>query len=250
MLDTTEIRQKERELTEKNAELERFTYMISHDLKSPVVTVKTFLGYLEQDLGRSDAARIGKDMLYIRTAADRMGRLLDELLEMSRVGRVANPMEHVTFRELVDEALGMVAGPIAERGVALLVGDEAVTLYGDRPRLVEIWQNLVENAVKFMGDQPSPRIEIGVEPRGRDTLFFVRDNGMGVDMRYNKKIFGLFEKLDAQAEGTGLGLALVKRIVELCQGTIWLESEGPGQGACFRFTLPAAVQGNVKGDTQ
>jgi PAS domain S-box-containing protein len=249
MLDTTDIRQKERELQEKNAELERFTYMISHDLKSPVVTIKTFLGYLEQDLARSNAERIGKDMHYIHAAADKMGRLLEELLEMSRVGHVVNSMEQVTFRELVEEALGMVAGSIAERRVALLVADEAVTLHGDRPRLVEVWQNLVENAVKFMGDQPSPHIEIGVEPHGRDTLFFVRDNGVGIDMRYNKKIFDLFEKLDARAEGTGLGLALVKRIVELYGGSIRVESAGHGLGSCFLFTLPAAVQATMKGGT-
>jgi len=244
----TESKRAEAELYEKNAEMERFTYMISHDLKSPLVTVKTFLAYLEQDISQSDAGRIDKDMLYMRTAADKMGQMLDELLEVSRIGRVVNPPISVTFRELVEEALSMVAGPVAERGVAVQVDDEAFTLSGDRPRLVEIWQNLLENAVKFMGDQPSPRVEIGVQLRGRETVFFVRDNGMGVDMRYSEKVFGLFEKLDPRSGGTGLGLALVKRIVELYQGTIWLESEGFGQGACFRFTLPAAMQGNVKGD--
>jgi light-regulated signal transduction histidine kinase (bacteriophytochrome) len=183
-LDTTELRQKERDLQEKNAELQRFTYTISHDLKSPLVTVKTFLGYLEEDMSRSDAGRIEQDIGYMRTAAEKMGQLLDELLEMSRIGRVANPPVRVKFRELVDEALGIVAGRIVERGVEVRVDEAAVTLVGERPRLVEIWQNLVENAVKFMGDQASPRIDIGVEGRGRQAVFFVRDNGMGVDPRY------------------------------------------------------------------
>ena len=113
---------------------------------------------------------------------------------------------------------------------------------------MEIWQNLLENAVKFMGDQPSPRIEIGAEPHGRDTVFFVRDNGIGIDPRHQAKVFGLFEKLDPNHEGTGLGLALVKRIVELYKGTIWLESQGLGQGACFRFTLPEAVKNPSDGE--
>ena len=248
--DITERIRREEELKQKTAELERFTYTVSHDLKSPLVTVKAFLGYLEQDLSRSDAGRIVKDMQYIRAAADKMGQLLDELLVMSRVGRVVHPPVRVTLRELVGEALGMVAGPIAERQVEVHVSDEdTLELIGDRPRLVEIWQNLVENAVKYMGDQASPRIEIGTERRGLDTVFFVRDNGMGIDPRHQAKVFGMFEKLDPLSEGTGLGLALVQRIVELYRGTIWLESKGPGQGACFLFTLPDAVMKQAKGVT-
>jgi signal transduction histidine kinase len=106
---------------------------------------------------------------------------------------------------------------------------------------MEIWQNLVENACKFMGNQPKPRVEIGVEKRGPETVFFVRDNGAGIDPRYQAKVFGLFEKLDPKGEGTGMGLALVKRIVEMYKGRIWVESPGLGQGANFLFTLPGAV---------
>jgi signal transduction histidine kinase len=239
--EVAEREQAEQTLQEKNTELERFIYTVSHDLKSPLVTVKTFLGYLEQGLARADASRIEKDMAYIRNAADKMGQLLDELLEMSRIGRIAHPPERIAFGAMVQEALSAVAGAVAERGVAVQVGEAPITLHGDRRRLVEIWQNLVENAVKFMGDQASPRIEIGVEARGAETVFFVRDNGIGIDARYREKVFGLFEKLDPRSEGTGLGLALVKRIVELYRGTIWLESEGAGHGVCVRFTLPAAI---------
>jgi signal transduction histidine kinase len=113
---------------------------------------------------------------------------------------------------------------------------------------VEIWQNLVENAAKFMGDQASPRIDIGAERRGRETVFFVRDNGIGMDPKYKSKIFGLFEKLDPNSEGVGMGLAITKRIVELYQGTIWFESKGLGQGACFWFTLPGALEDKGKGE--
>ena len=239
--DITERKRQERELIEKSSELERFTYTVSHDLKSPLVTVKTFLGYLEQDLAGSDKERVKQDVTYMHTAADKMGQLLDELLNLARVGRKMNPAERVTFKELAQEAVRLVAGRISTGGAEVQVADAAVVLQGDRPRLTEIWQNLVENACKFMGNQPKPRVEIGVEQRGSEMVFFVRDNGAGIEPRYQARVFGLFEKLDPKGEGTGMGLALVKRIVEIYKGRIWVESPGLGQGANFLFTLPAAV---------
>jgi signal transduction histidine kinase len=239
--DITERKRQEEELKQKNSELERFTYTVSHDLKSPLVTVNTFLGYLEQDLARPDMERVKQDVAYMHTATKKMGQLLDELLNLARVGRKKNPAVRVTFRELAQEAVWLVAGRISTGGVKVQVADAIVTLEGDRPRLMEIWQNLVENACKFMGNQPQPQVEIGVEQRGSETVFFVRDNGAGIDPRYQEKVFGLFEKLDSKGEGTGMGLALVKRIVELYEGRIWVESPGLGQGANFLFTLPAAV---------
>ncbi len=230
------------ELERSKSELARFLYTASHDLKSPVVTVRTFLGYLEQDMATGDAGRIAKDVQFIRNATDKMVQLLDDLLEMSRIGRVVGASVNVTFRALVDTALAAVAGRIAARGVTVQVDDREMTLHGDRVRLEEIWQNLVDNACKFMGDQKAPRIEIGVETRDAEPVFFVRDNGVGIDARYQEKVFGLFEKLDPKAEGTGIGLALVKRIVELHGGRIWVESKGAGQGTCFCFTLPGAMQ--------
>ena len=240
--DITARRLARLELQEKNTELERFIYLVSHDLKSPLVTIKAFLGYLEQDLARADTARIAQDMAYMRSAADRMGQLLEELLDLSRVGRVARPPVRVGFQELAEEALRLTAGGIAERGVNVRLVETALTLVGDRARLLEIWQNLIENAVKYMGDQAVPDLEIGVERRGWEWVFYLRDNGMGIEPCYQEKVFGLFEKLDPKSEGTGLGLALVKRIVELYRGQIWLESTGVGRGTCVRFTLPEAVE--------
>ena len=237
----TARKRQEKELSEKSSELERFTYTVSHDLKSPLVTVKTFLGYLEQDMTRPDKERVKQDVAYMHTAADKMGQLLDELLNLARVGRKSNPDERITFKELAQEAVRLVAGRISTGGAEVQVADAAVVLEGDRPRLIEIWQNLVENACKFMGNQPKPRVEIGVEQRGSETVFFVHDNGAGIDPRFQEKVFGLFEKLDPKGEGTGMGLALVKRIVEMYKGRIWVESPGLGQGANFLFTLPGAV---------
>jgi PAS domain S-box-containing protein len=231
------LRAKSEELEQTNEELTHFTYTVSHDLRSPLVTIKTFLGYLEKDAASQDAQRMGKDLAYIHTAADKMSRMLDELLELSRVGRKMNRSVEVPLQAVVEEALSLVAGRISQRRVEVHVTGEPVLLYGDRPRLVEVFQNLLDNAVKFMGGQPAPHIEIGAEQTGDQTVLFMRDNGTGIDPRHQSKLFGLFEKLDPGSDGAGMGLALVRRVVEVHGGKIWVESAGPGKGATFRFTL-------------
>jgi PAS domain S-box-containing protein len=242
LADITERKEQDRKLEKKNQELERFTYTVSHDLKSPLVTIKTFLGYLVEDIKLPDQLRFQQDLGFIHNAADKMSQLLAELLELSRVGRLENPPQEVAFRDLAQEAVQLNAGMVSERGVAVEIHEATVALWGDRPRLAEIWQNLVENACKFMGSQENPRIEIGVEEHGGEMVFFVRDNGIGIDPRFHAKVFGLFEKLETGEEGTGLGLALVKRIIERYNGTIWIESAETGQGTIFFFTLPKATQ--------
>ncbi len=243
--DVTELKQAERqreELIEKlenqNAELERFTYTVSHDLKSPLITIKGYLGLLEEDMAGGRDEAVEDDMGRMARAADKMEELLDELLELSRVGRMVNPSEHVPLGEIAREAVELVAGQIAERGVAVEISSELPVIFGDRPRLREVLQNLVENAVKYMGDQSQPRIEIGARLGQQEPTCYVRDNGVGIEPRYQEKIFGLFDQLDAQAEGTGIGLALVKRIVEVHGGRVWVESEGVGSGTTFCFVIP------------
>lgn len=243
--DITERKVDEEALQVKNDELIRFNYTVSHDLKSPLVTIKTFLGYLVQDMAKADTEHVAQDLAYIHTAADRMNAMLEELLDLSRIGLVFNPPVEAPLQELVREALDLVAGRINRRGVQVVVSQEPIMLYGDRLRLVEVFQNLVDNAVKFMGDQREPLIEIGAEAKQNEIVCFVRDNGMGLDPQHKNKLFGLFEKLNPDIEGTGLGLALVKRIVEVHGGRIWVESEGLGKGACFWLTLPG--KGTVQG---
>jgi signal transduction histidine kinase len=232
-----EIRRKAKELEEKNDELTRFTHAVSHDLRSPLVTIQTFQGYLERDIRSQDAARVEKDLGYIRNAADKMDRLLDDLRRLSRIGRITNPSEEAPLQAIVKEALNLTAGRITGRGVRIDLTEEPVVLYGDRTRLAEVFLNLVENAVKFMGDEPEPRVEIGVEQAGEELVLHVRDNGIGIDPELQPLVFGMFHKLDPETEGEGIGLALVRRIVELHGGRIWVESEGLGKGATFRFTL-------------
>jgi len=233
----TERKQAEEVLQRRNEEILRFTHTVSHDLKSPLITIRTFLGYLENDLKQADTARVDTDLGHIRRAAEKMTHLLDDLLSLSRIGRKVNPPEDMTLQAIVREALEMVAGQIAERQVQIQVSDAPVVLHGDRMRLSEVFQNLIDNAIKFMGEQAEPRVEIGMDASGPEIVLFVRDNGLGIDPRHQSKLFGIFEKLHPGTEGTGMGLAMVKRIIEVHGGRIWVESAGPDQGTTFRFTL-------------
>lgn len=227
------------ELEAKNAELERFVYTVSHDLKSPLVTIVGFLGYLEEDLKRGDMDVLRKDIQRIYLAAYKMQDLLKDLLELSRIGRAMNPPQRISFAELAEEALDLTEGRLQERGARTVIQPDLPVVHGDRQRLLELLQNLVDNAAKYMGDQTNPTIEIGQLGReGNKSTLFVRDNGMGIAPEYHERIFGLFNKLDPSVDGTGVGLAIAKRIVEFHGGRLWVESE-PGKGATFYFTLPS-----------
>lgn len=226
------------ELENKNAELERFTYTVSHDLKSPLFTIRGFLGYLEQDALSGNYERLKGDIQRITDATDKMQRLLNELLQLSRVGRLKNESTYIDFNDLVSEALELVHGRIMERGIDVQVHAGLPQVYGDRPRLVEVLQNLLDNAAKFMGDQKQPCIEIGQDgDEGGQPVFYVRDNGMGIAPEHHDRVFGLFNKLDPRTDGTGVGLALVRRILEVHGGRVWIGSE-VGEGSTFFFTLP------------
>jgi len=227
------------ELEQKNAELERFAYTVSHDLKGPLITIKGFAGLLEKGIAEGSMEQVHEDLRRISGAADRMHQLLDELLDLSRVGRVVGPSEDVPLSHLAREAMELMALRVGESGVEIHIPPDLPVVRGDRPRLLSVMQNLMDNAVKFMGDQPEPRVEIGGRQDGNETLCYVRDNGIGIDPKYHDRVFGLFDQLhQGTSEGTGIGLAITKRVVEVHGGRIWVESKGEGHGSTFCFALP------------
>src|SRR6266498_933993 len=228
------------ELESKNAELERFTYTVSHDLKAPLVTITGFLGYLESDALSGNHEKVKANVDRISSAAKKMDHLLSDLLELSRVGRLINAPENVPFEDIVKEALERVRGRIETNDVHVVVQANLPVIHGDKVRLVEILQNLLDNAAKFSNEKAEARIEVGITGMDENHMhtLFVCDNGIGIDPKFHERIFGLFNKLSPSMEGTGIGLTLVKRIVEVHGGRIWVESE-PGKGTTFYFTLPA-----------
>ena len=184
--------------------------------------------------------RLKKDTQRIKEAVNKMHALLTELLELSRIGRMMNPPVDVPLDDLIKDAMEILHGQLEKHNVTVHTQTDLPIVHGDRQRLTEVLQNLLDNAAKYMGDQPKPTIEIGQngEENG-NAIFFVKDNGMGIAPEYHERIFGLFNKLDSKSEGTGIGLALVKRILEVHGGKIWVQSEVE-KGSTFYFTLPYA----------
>jgi len=229
------------ELENKNAELERFTYTVSHDLKSPLVTITGFLGFLEKDATNGRLERVKSSINRISNAAKQMQSLLNDLLELSRIGRLMNAPEDIPFGEIIHDAVDHLRGGLDDINAIIEIQRDIPTIRGDRVRLMEVIQNLIENAIKYSNPQMRLRIEIGTNgynERGCP-VFYVRDNGIGIEPQYHERIFGLFNKLDPQSEGTGIGLSLVKRIIEVHNGRIWVESQ-VGKGATFYFSLPTS----------
>lgn len=231
-------------LENKNVELERFIYSVSHELKSPLVTISGFAGLLQHDLEQGSVERVKHDLEQINLAIATMSRLFDDLLELMRVGHVVDNPEKVSLDRLVRETVDSVYPRISDSNIEIEVLPDMPEVVADPHRLREVLQNLIENSIKFMGDQPAPLIEIGARTGDTEVLCFVRDNGSGIDPAYHDRIFGLFDRLNAQVQGTGVGLPLVRRIVERNGGRIWVESQGLGKGSTFTFSIPRHEQPN------
>ena len=226
-----------KELEAKNTELECFTYTVSHDLRSPLVTIQGFAEMLRKDLEQNEIEKVKSDLKYIESSATKMDRLLTDTLQLSRIGRMVNPPEDVSFGEIVQEAQVQTGAQIKSSGVEITVAEDFPAVHVDRMRIAEVLVNLITNSINYMGEQPRPKIEIGYRVDDGETVFFVQDNGIGIDKSQHERVFELFYKVDKSSKGTGAGLAIVKRIIVVHGGRIWIESE-KGKGCSVCFTLP------------
>ena len=232
-----QLRHQNTELLSVNRELESFAYSVSHDLRAPLRSIDGFSVALQEDCA-DQLNDEGKDYLErIRNATGRMARLIDDLLELSRMTRSELRPETVDLSAMVEDVANQCSVSDPDRQVSFAI-EPGLTIEGDRSLLRAMMENLVGNACKFSSKKPDARVEFGAIPENNHLVYFVRDNGAGFDMAYANKLFGVFQRLHDASEfpGTGVGLATVQRIVHRHGGRIWAESK-PGEGASFFFTL-------------
>jgi signal transduction histidine kinase len=242
----TKRRQAERELQEtaaklsrSNADLEQFAYVASHDLKEPLRAISGSVQILQERYQTQLGADAEQVIRHTVEGALRMQRLIDDLLTYSRLATREAPLEPADCSAIVQEVLANLAQSIQE-SKAVVTHDPLPTVAGDRTQLLQVFQNLISNGIKYRS-QRTPKIHIGVEDRDGEWLFSVRDNGIGIAPQYAERIFRIFQRLHTRKEysGTGIGLAVCKKIIERHGGKIWIESE-PEEGSTFFFTLPKA----------
>ncbi len=230
------------QLEAANRELEAFSYSVSHDLRAPLRAVDGFSQALLEDFGPKLPREGQRHLEVIRGSAQRMGALIDDLLEFSRLGRSPIAKLRINTDELVRAALAELRGQTAGREIDFQIA-ALPACDGDHALLKQVWINLLSNALKYSGKRARARIEVGAQSGNNEVVFFVRDNGAGFDMRYVDKLFGVFQRLHRVEEyqGTGVGLAIVQRIVERHGGRVWAEGK-PDEGAAFYFTLSGRSQ--------
>lgn len=226
-----------RQLERSNVDLEDFAYVVSHDLQSPLNTMVSFVRLLENRYKGQLDDRADEYIDYVVQGGQRMGTMINDLLTYSRVGTRGEPFKPVDLESVLKLVLGQLEAAISESRAAI-THDPLPSIPGDYSQLARLFQNLIGNAIKFRGEEP-PRIHISGEQRDNEWQFWVRDNGIGIEPKYTERIFGVFQRLHRQEEysGTGIGLAVCKRIVERHGGRIWVESM-PGEGSTFYFTIP------------
>ncbi len=233
-------RRMEQALAHSNAELEQFAYVVSHDLRQPLRMVNSYVGLLERHLADKLDEDTREMMHFASDGAKRMDQMLVSLLEYSRVGRMGEPMAPLDSRQVLDEALHFLQPAIKESAAEIVITGQWPQVVASRDEFSRLWQNLIDNALKYREPGRPVRIEISAEHGGEGWCFCVHDNGIGIEPDQTKRLFKVFQRLHTRREyeGTGVGLAVARKVVERHGGQIWVESPGKGQGSRFCFTLP------------
>ena len=253
MRDITERKQAEEALGKLNQhlwakvnELETFSYAVAHDLRSPLASIQGFVDLLQDDIQNQDTERIGEDIRLIGLGVRKMGQLLEETLTYSHSGRLVKPAENIPFGEIVEEALGQFAERVRSIGATISLAETFPSVYVDRMMIKRVLTNLIQDSIAYRDKTRLLTIEIGYRLSEGETVFFVRDNGIGIDASETEKVFALFYRGTADSEGSGAGLAIAKRIIEAHEGRIWIEGQS-GEGTTMCFTLPRQSSRNKGG---
>jgi signal transduction histidine kinase len=232
------VRHRTSQLEASNKELEAFSYSVSHDLRAPLRAISGYATILKEDYEKQLDGEANRLIDTVVENANKMGRLIDDLISFARLGRKEDSKQNVDMKAMAVASFHELENQYPATSFKLIMND-IPDAYTDENLLKQVWLNLIGNAMKYAGGKPSPTIEIGSKQELDKIIYFVRDNGVGFDMKYAHKLFGVFQRLhnSDEFEGTGIGLALVKRIIEKQGGTVWAEGE-TGKGAVFYFSLP------------
>jgi signal transduction histidine kinase len=232
------VEKKTVELMELNKELDAFSYSVSHDLRAPLRAIDGYARMLEEDCAAALDSEGRRLLGVVRSSAHRMGQLIEDLLALSRTGRQEPSRVPLDMERLAREVAAELAAQQKEQRAAVEFS-ALPAARGDASLLRQVWINLIGNGMKYSGKSRQPRVEVGGREDGEENVYWVRDNGVGFDMRYAERLFGAFQRLHRPDEfpGTGIGLAIVHRVIKRHGGRVWAEAK-PGEGACFYFALP------------
>lgn len=220
-------------LRSKNEELERFVYTVSHDLRSPLVTVKGFSNFVKQGIMSQDYKKALEDLEKVLFSAEKMSSLIDDLLEVSRAGRMISELTTVNIESIIQDVIRIMQITITQQNVDITIETKMPEVYGDEKKIRQVYQNLVENAIKYAKPNTIPSIFLGYNDK--EKAFYVRDKGIGISLDYSEKVFDVFTKISNLSTGSGIGLSIVQKIIEIHEGKIWYESNS--DGTTFYFTL-------------
>ncbi|MBC7950644.1 MAG: PAS domain S-box protein [Rhodospirillaceae bacterium] len=243
VLDITNRKEFEDELSRSNSELEQFAYAVSHDLREPLRMVAAYMQLLQRRLGPGLSTEAEEFIGFAVDGAKRMDRMLVALLEYSRVGRIGQPMDWINSRQALEEALLFLSPVINQTNAVITVTGEWPEIFASADEIERLFQNLLGNALKYHQDGSVPVIQLAARQQGGEWRFSFTDNGIGIASDQIGRLFKVFQRLHAnnRYEGSGIGLALCRKIVQRHDGRIWVESPGPGEGSTFVFTLPAGT---------
>jgi PAS domain S-box-containing protein len=239
VVDITQQKQGEEELKKINEELKNFVRIASHDLKTPIISIQGFSSRLFKKYHEKLEEKGRSYLEQIMASARRIETLISDLGALAMIGHVVSSFKDVPSREIVNEVAAELRNRLKEKGIEFVVATDLPTIQCDKERISQVFQNLLVNAIKYMGDTKNPKIQVGYEDMENSHKFYVRDNGIGIDPKYHRKIFEMFQRSKGVGgeEGTGLGLSIVDKIVRNHGGKVWVDSERR-KGSTFYFTVP------------